>query len=325
MSERNPAATWLVVVAMGSVFFIWGSTYLGIRYAIESMPPFLMAGGRFLIAGLALIAWQRALGAPWPTRIHWRSATIIGALMLLGGNGGVTWAESMDVPSSLAALMIASVSIWVVILNWLFFRGTRPSGRLAIGLGAGLFGVALLAGPADLLTGQEPVNPVGTTILLFAALSWAFGSLYSRQAELPANPLLGTGIEMLMGGVVLFVVGSAAGEWGQLDLGAVTARSWLAFAYLTVFGSLVAFTAYIWLLRNVPPARAASYAYVSPVVAMFLGWALANETITTRMLVAAAIIISSVVVITTYRDVQKPARSPELDLSPAASPAQSGK
>ena len=322
--DNEPAAPpgrGAMIAALAAVYLIWGSTYIGIRFAIETLPPFLMASTRFLIAGALLYSWQRRRGAPAPRRLHWRSATVVGALMILGGNGGVTWSEQ-HVPSGFAALMIGAVPIFVVLVEWLAFGAPRPNGRMAFGLLAGMSGMALLIGPAEVI-GGEGVNLLGVGALLIAALAWTLGSLYSRRAPLPRVPLLATGMEMLAGGGALLLVGTLAGEWGQLDLAAVSSRSLIALAYLTFFGSLMGFTAYLWLLRHTTAARAASYAYVNPVVAVFLGWALAGETLNLRTLVAAAIIISSVVVITSARAQNGQQRAPRPAVSGGTPPVAS--
>jgi drug/metabolite transporter (DMT)-like permease len=288
-----------LVIAFAAVYLIWGSTYLAIRLAIETLPPFTMAGFRFLVAGTLLYGWLRLHNAAPPTRIHWRSAAIVGGLMLLGGNGGVTWAEQR-VPSGLAALLIATVPLWMAILEAIPRRGSRPTRRTGGGLVLGLAGIILLIGPGN-LDGGQGVDPVGAGVLLLAALSWAGGSLYSRRAPLPGVPLLGTAMEMLAGGVILLLAGALTGEWARLDPGAVSSRSLLALAYLILFGSLMGFTAYLWLLRNTTPARASTYAYVNPVVAVFLGWAVLGEPLTWQTLLAAAVIVCAVVLINTGR------------------------
>lgn len=301
MTQHNSTAPsrWKIAAAFAAIYIIWGSTYLGIRFAIETISPFLMAGVRFLLAGAMLYGWARVRGAPRPLRVHWRSAAIIGALLLLGGNGGVTWGEQ-HIASGLAALLVATVPIWIAALDWLRPGGTRPDGPVIAGLLLGFVGILLLVGPGN-LGGGEGNYTLGTLAVLGAAFSWALGSLYSKRAPLPGDALQGIGMEMLAGGVWLWLAGTLAGEWGQLNLGAISLRSGLALAYLTLFGSLVGFTAYVWLLRVVSPARAATYAYVNPVVAVFLGWALAGEELTPLTLVAAAVIIAGVVITTTYR------------------------
>jgi drug/metabolite transporter (DMT)-like permease len=295
----NAPLRWRVAAALGAVYLIWGSTYLAIRFAIETMPPFLMAGVRFLVAGGALYAWMRWRGAPRPTRAQWGSAAIVGALLLLLGNGGVVWAEQL-IPSGITALLVGTVPLWMAVLDWARPGGARPSLAVVVGLLFGFAGVALLIGPAQLAGGSR-VSLLGSAIVLVAAVCWASGSLYSRSSRLPSSPLMGTAIEMLAGGALLLLAGSATGELAQVHLNTISARSALGLAYLIVFGSLVGFTAYIWLLRAAPPAIVSTYAYVNPVVAVLLGWALAGEPLTLRTLLAAAIIVTGVVVITTFQ------------------------
>jgi drug/metabolite transporter (DMT)-like permease len=321
----SETAPWRILVALGAVYVIWGSTYLGIRFAIESVPPFLMAGARNTLAGGLLFAWTLTRGIAAPRLAHWRSALIIGGFMLVGGNGGVTWAEQ-HVPSGLAALMIGATPLWIVVLNWLAFGGTRPNRRMTLGLGVGLVGLALLVGPTQLIGGDR-VDPMGSAVLLLAALLWATGSLYSRQARLPESPMQSTGMEMLSGGVLLLLLGTATGEWTDFHPGSISLRSSVALVYLVLFGSLVGFSAYAWLLHHTTPARATSYAYVNPVVAVILGWALAGEALTPRMVLAAAIIVGSVVLITSLR-AQQGMRFPERDAEPPplveATPSEAG-
>ncbi|MGH7476209.1 MAG: drug/metabolite exporter YedA [Longimicrobiales bacterium] len=290
-----------VIAAFAAVYIIWGSTYLAIRFAIETMPPFLMAAVRFLIAGALLYGWRRAVGVPRPNGREWRSALVVGGLLLLGGNGGVVWAEQ-TVPSGIAALLVAIVPLWIVLLDWLRPGGVRPSGGVMVGVLIGFAGVALLIGPDALLGGgTAPVDPVGALVLMVASLSWAVGSLYSRAAPKPSAPFIATGMQMLAGGVLLLVAGVLTGEPARLDVESISAKSLLALLYLIIFGAIIGYSAYIWLLRTVPAARAATYAYVNPVVAVLLGWALADEPLNTRTLVGAAIIIGAVALITTTR------------------------
>lgn len=303
MAEREgaPAGPALpkLVAAFAAVYLVWGSTYLAIRFAIETLPPFLMAGARFLAAGGVLYAVMRARGEPRPSPVHWRSAAVVGGLLLFLGNGGVVWAEQ-TVPSGVAALLVATLPLWMVLLEWARPGGERPTGRVVAGLVVGFAGLVLLVGPSELVGGQR-VDPVGAGVVLFAALAWAAGSIYSRSAPLPSSPFLATGMEMLAGGALLVAAGAVTGELGALDPAGVSARSALALAYLVVFGSLVGFTAYIWLLRVSTPSRVSTYAYVNPVVAVLLGWALAGEPLSARVLGAAAVIIAAVVLITRSR------------------------
>lgn len=308
-TAAQSAPRWKIIAAFAAVYIIWGSTYLGIRFAIETLPPFLMAGTRFLIAGTILYTWRRLSGSVGPVRVHWRSAAIIGGLMLLGGNGGVTWGEQ-TVPSGLAALLVATVPIWIATLDALRPGGTRPSGMVIGGLLLGFLGIVLLVGPES-LAGNGTLHLAGVLVILAGSLLWAIGSLYSKEAPLPEDPLLGIGMEMLMGGAWLWLAGTLTGEWSQLNPGAVSLRSGAALGYLTLAGSLVGFSAYVWLLRVVPPARAATYAYVNPVVAVVLGWALAGESLTPMTLVAAGVIILGVIITTTARGREAASAEPE--------------
>lgn len=287
-----------VLLAFALVYVIWGSTYLAIRFAVETMPPFLMAGVRFLIAGGILYLWMRLSGAERPKVIHWRSALVVGGLLLLCGNGVVSWAEQ-QVPSGLAALLVAAVPLWMALFDWLRPGGVRPNGLTILGLVIGFAGVALLATQAE-SSGAGP-HVIGILALILASSCWAIGSLYARTAPFPKTELLGTGMEMLGGGVLLVVVATATGEWGSVHLARISTQSVLALAFLIIFGSLVAFSAYVWLLHHVPAAHVSTYAYVNPVVAVFLGWAFANEAVTWVTLVSAAIIISAVALITVAR------------------------
>ncbi len=299
-AERPPMAR--VLAAFAAVYLLWGSTYLAIRFAIETLPPLLMAGVRFLLAGGVLYAFMRLRGQPAPTRRHWKSAAVIGALLLVCGNGGVTLAER-TVPSGVAALLVAMVPLWMVLLEWLRPGGTRPTGRVAVGLAVGFAGMVILVGPSQ-LAGAGAVHFGGAALVLGGSLAWSIGSIHARRATLPDNAFVATGMEMMCGGVLLLVAGAARGELAGLDPAAFTGRSLAAFAYLVVFGSLVGFTAYIWLLGVSSPARVSTYAYVNPVVAVFLGWLMAGEALTARVLIAAAVIVAAVAVITTGRQPQ---------------------
>lgn len=293
MEKKMTAHMWLALLVL---YIAWGSTYLAIRYAVESLPPFFMTGTRFLIAGLVVYTWRRLAGDPTPSRRQWRSAVIIGFFMLVGGLGGVTWAEQ-SVPSGITALLVAAVPLWIVVVDALRPGGKRPSWQTAAGLLVGMTGILILAGPAMGSGEAGSSNFASVIVLLLATLAWAIGSVYSRGAELPKSPLLGTGMELLAGSAGLYIFGLATGEAGRLDLAAVSTRSLLGLAYLIVVGSLVGFTAYIWLLRVAPTSTVATYAFVNPIVAVVLGSVLAQEVLTQRVLVALPLILTAVALI----------------------------
>lgn len=289
-----------ILIALAAVYIAWGSTYLAILYGVESIPPFLLAGTRFLIAGTIVFTWRRLAGDPAPSRIQWRSAGIIGILLLVGGNGGVTWAEQR-VASGIAALLVASVPLWMVVLEAVRRGGSRPNWQTGLGVLVGLAGIGILTSPAQWNGSGLRLDQTGVAVLLLAALLWAIGSLYSRGADLPSSALLGSGMEMLAGSAGLFLMATLTGEWGRLDLAAVTLRSVGGLAYLVVFGSLIGFLAYTWLLRVAPTPLVATYAYVNPLIAVLLGSLFAQEAFTPRLLLSAAVIVSAVVLINSGR------------------------
>ena len=287
----------LLIAAFAAVYIIWGSTYLAIAVGIESFPPLLLAASRHFTAGLVLYPLLRWKTGIRPTRTQWRTAAITGLLLLLVGNGGVCLSER-TLPTGVAALIVALVSFWMVLLDWLRPGGLRPAPRVVGSLILGFGGLALLVGPAH-LGGSERVNLTGAGILLIATFAWAWGSLFSKHNDLPSSPLLGVAMQSLVGGAALWVVGLLAGEGPQLHFAAITARSWIAMAYLMVFGTGIGFTAYVYLLKKSTAARVGTYAFVNPVVALFLGWLGAGETITLRTALAAAVILTAVLLVIT--------------------------
>lgn len=291
---------WRIWLALFSIYIIWGSTYLAIQFAIESMPPFLMASLRFLVAGGILYIWRILAGDTAPQAIHWRSTVIIGLFLLVGGNGGVVWAEQR-VPSGIASVMIGATPLWMVLLDAIRPGGTRPQTKTMLGTLMGFTGIVLLIGPFEVQSMQGSIDLLGAMVLLLAAMLWATGSIYGRQAQLPASPLLTTGMEMLAGGVGLFLLGTISGEWNRLDIQAIQTSSILGFLYLIFFGSLVAYSAYSWLLRVAPIPLIATYAYVNPLVAIFLGVVIANEPFTLRTLISTLIIVGAVALINATR------------------------
>lgn len=287
-----------ISLAFAAIYVIWGSTYLAIRVAIETLPPLTMAAARFLIAGSLLWIWCELRGVERAGRGHWRSAAIIGTLMLLGGNGGVCWVEQY-VASGIASLVVALVPFWMVLLHWARRGGARPTVAEVCGLLLGFVGMVILADPGAAMP-ETAMHRGSIAVLLIATLAWAVGSLYSRTAARPGSPLRSTAMEMLAGGLALAIAGAGLGEWRAIDPATFSIRSLAAVGYLVVFGSVVAFTAYMWLLRVSTPARVATYAYVNPIVAVFLGWWLVGEQVTARTLVAAVVILLGVAVIITF-------------------------
>lgn len=303
-ANSSRPSTAAVAIALLIVYVVWGSTYLGIAVMIETLPPLLAAGVRYVTAGLLMLGAitaharfrRRAQRAERPTPAHWRSAFVVGSLLLLGGNGGVVLAE-LFIPSGVAAVLVATMPIWLAVFDAVLSR-RRPSGLVIGGLIAGIVGVVILLAPVE---GVDDLNPLGIALVIGATVSWAAGSLYARRAPLPRSQLLATGIEMLGGGIMLVVAGALLGEIGRTNVEDFSLRSLVAVAYLIVFGSIVAFTAYTWLLANVPVSTVGTYAYVNPIVAVALGAVFLSEPITPRTLVAAAIIIGAVVAMVSGR------------------------
>lgn len=292
---------WIALIA---VYIIWGSTYLAIRYVVESMPPFITAGMRFASAGILLYTWRIAKGDPVPTRRQWRDAGIIGLLLLVGGNGLVSWAEQF-VPSGIAALLISTVPIWMVLIESLRRGGEKPKARAIIGLVLGFGGIVLMIGPGELSAEIGQLHPLGLIALPVAALLWSTGSVYAKSADLPRSTLMTTSMEMLIGSAGLLLVGTLRGEWGIFVLDAVLPESWIALIYLSIVGSLGGFVAYAYLLANAPISLVSTYAYVNPVIALVLGAVVAQESLDGRTVAAAVVILGAVILITTGRGKSK--------------------
>lgn len=306
---RPPA--WLVWAALWVVYLVWGSTYLAIRVTVETLPPLFAGGVRFVVAGAAMYLFllaRRGRGSVAVTAAEVRGAALIGALLIPGGNGLVMIAEQ-DVPSGLAALVIASTPLWIVLFRFLV-RDAVPRGTL-VGVGVGFVGVALLVLPG---TGGTGAGVLPMLLLVGAAFFWAAGSFVSKDTPLPRDPLTSTSVQMMLGGAITVAAGVATGEAGRIDVSSYSAASIWAFVYLVVVGSLLAFTAYTWLLQNAPITKVSTYAYVNPVIAVFLGWLILSEQITAVIALATAVIVASVAFIV-RREAAPP---PEPDEVPAA-------
>ena len=309
-----PGATTLVLAAFGAVYLIWGSTYLAMRVGIETIPPLMLAGLRHFIVGVLFYPLLRWKTGSRPTATHWKSAAVTGVLLLFVGNGGVCWSETV-VPSGITALLVSMVSLWLVIVDWLRPRGHRPMAKVLLGLFLGIGGIALLVGPAH-LGGSERADLRGVAVLVVACFAWACGSLYSKHGGMPSSPLLGVAMQSLVGGPVLLLAGAFSGEFDRFHFADITWRSWIALAYLIVFGSGIGFTSYLYILKKSTAARVATYALVNPVVALFLGWLLADETVSLRTVVAAIVILTAVVLVITAPH-PAPAHKEDLDSVPS--------
>ena len=310
----------ILAAAFAAIYIVWGSTYLAIKYAIETLPPFIMAGARFLIAGGILFALSFfTKDFEMPTRRHWRTSLIVGTLLLLGGNGGVVFAEKY-ISSGLAALLIASEPFWIVMLSWLWLRSGRPTGRVIGGLLLGFLGVGMLVvGVPGGAHSSDGYQMAATIAIILAALSWAAGSIYGLKAPVPKSALLTAGMQMLAGGLVLMLVSFPKGEWNGFSISEVSTVSWIGLVYLIIFGSLIGFTAYSWLLKNAEPSMVATYAYVNPVVAVLLGWWIAGESLTGQMFIGALFVVGSVVLVTIQKKERHALKETEVSMTPGFS------
>lgn len=295
MSEtRSKPSTAALVAAFAAVYLLWGSTYLGIRFSIETLPPFFTQGVRFVAAGVVMYAWARLSGAAPPSRREWGGAVVTGTLLFVCGTGGVVWAERV-IPSGVAALIVATEPMSFVLIEAVR-RRRMPKGAVLTGLALGSAGLAVLVGPGKFL-GSERLDLAALLVLVAGTFCWAAGSLFSRGSRLPSAPVMATAVTLLCGGTLLALLGLAAGELARFDPSAVSKKSVVATVYLFVFGSMVGFSAYLWLLRVTTVSRVSTYAYVNPIVAVILGWALAGEALTPRVFLASAVIVGAVALI----------------------------
>lgn len=290
-------ARGLVLLAFAAVYLIWGSTYFAIGVGVETFPPLLLPAMRHLSVGLVFYPLFRYLSREKPTPTQWITCSITGVLLLAMGNGAVSWAEKF-VPSGVTALLVATVSLWMVLIDWLRPGGARPAPRVFAGILMGFAGLALLVGPKN-LGGSDRVSPLGTLVLVMASLAWASGSIYSKHRPLPRSPLLGVAMQCLAGGVALLLTAAFGGELHGFHWAQVTTRSWLALLYLSVFGSALGFSAYVYILKHSSATHVSTYAFVNPVVALLLGWSFGGETLSLRTILASAVILSAVILVIT--------------------------
>jgi drug/metabolite transporter (DMT)-like permease len=309
----NQPSRWLLVAAFAAIYTIWGSSYIAIHFAIQTIPPFLMTGFRFASAGALLIVWARLRGTPLPTRANWRAAAIVGGIMFLINNSAIVWAEGHGIPSGIVAVVVATVPMWIVVLTWLKPGGAFPGSIVLAGLALGFVGIILLmpiARGEAIGASNTAVSPFGVVIVLIGAFAWAYGSLYTKTAALPKSSILSIGMQLFCGGAMQLIISLLIGEMGQFDAAKVSMTSIVATVYLSIVSSIIAYSAFVWLMRVAAPTRVATYAYVNPVVAVFLGWLLASEPVTPRTLAAAAIIILAVVMINVYKGKSLPRLRP---------------
>lgn len=297
MNAASPPRAWKVLLAFAVIYFVWGSTFLAIRVGVREVPPFLLAGMRFLVAGLVLYGWMRARGTPSPTPHEWRAASILAVLIFVFDYGLLFWAERR-VPSGIAAVMMATIPVFMALAEIVFLRTQRLTLRLGLALLLGVGGVAVLVGHTMSL-GEAPIDTAGACALIFAALSWSIAASLSRKLPLPAAKAMSSGAQMLAGGVFLTLTAALLGEFRGFHVQAVSRGAWLALAYLIVAGSILGFTAYVWLIHHESPTKVGTYAYVNPVVAVLVGYFLGGEAIGPRTIVGTLLILVSVVVITT--------------------------
>lgn len=297
MEGTSKPPAWKVLLAFAIIYFVWGSTYLAIRIGVREVPPFLLAGVRFLIAGTALYGWVRLRGIPSPTPREWGSASLLAVLIFVLDFGQVFWAEQR-VPSGITAVMMATIPVFMALSEIVLLRTQRLSWRLGLALLVGMSGVAVLVGRSVSL-GGAPVDPAGACALIVAPISWSVGSALTRKLPLPSAKVMSSGAQMLAGGVLLTLTSALLGEFRGFRVQAVSPSAWLALAYLIVAGSIVTYTAYVWLLHHESPTKVGTYAYVNPVIAVILGYFLGGEALGTRTILGTLLVLVSVVVITT--------------------------
>jgi drug/metabolite transporter (DMT)-like permease len=297
VTEHPPL--WKTLLAFGFIYFVWGSTYFAIRVGVHEVPPLMFAAMRFFAAGAALYGWTMMRGERAPTARQWVSACILAFLIFVGDYGLLFWAE-IRVASGIAAVMMATIPVFIALGEIVFLKTQKLTGRLAIALTVGIAGVAVLTLRTLNLSGM-PVEPLGALALIVAAMNWGIATILTRKLELPPSKVVSSGAQMLAGGIMLFAFSAMFGEFGRFDVGAVSSGAWWALAYLVVVGSIIGYTAYVWLLHYQSPTKVGTYAYVNPVVAVVVGYFLGGEELGMRTVVGTALVVVSVVMITTAR------------------------
>jgi drug/metabolite transporter (DMT)-like permease len=297
MEHAARPPSWKILLAFAIIYFVWGSTFLAIRVGVSEVPPFLLAAIRFLVAGFALYGWMRLKGTPAPSRREWAGASLLGTLIFVIDYGCLFWAEQR-VPSGIAAVVLATIPVFITLLEIIFLRTQRLTVRLSLALIVGIFGVAVLVNHSFSF-GEVPINRAGAIALLVAAFTWSVATILTRRIPLPASKPMSAAAQMLTGGVQLFVLAAVAGEFAGFRVQAVSWNAWFALVYLIIAGSIVGFTAYVWLLHYESPTKVGTYAYVNPVVAVILGYFLGGEAVGPRTLLGTLLVLVSVITITT--------------------------
>jgi len=306
MEDTNHRPTWKTLLAFAIIYFVWGSTFLAIRVGVREVPPLVLAAMRFSVAGLVLFGWVLARGERSPSAREWRSASVLGMVIFLFDYGLLFWAEQR-VPSGIAAVMLATIPVFMALSEIIFLRTQRLTVRLSLALLIGIGGVGVLMSRA-LNLGGAPIDKLGAMALIFASISWSIASVLARKLPLPSSKVMSSGAQMLTGGVFLAIVAGALGEFRNFDPWAVSRGAWLALLYLIVAGSIIGFTAYVWLIHHESPTKVGTYAYVNPIVAVLVGYFLGGEELTTRTILGTLLVLISVVVITTT-PAKKPAET----------------
>jgi drug/metabolite transporter (DMT)-like permease len=322
MKAGSRPPSWQILLAFGIIYFVWGSTFLAIRVGVQEVPPLLLAALRFFMAGGVLYLWMLAKGTPSPTVREWAGATFLGAIIFVMDYGCLFWAEQR-VPSGIAAVILATIPVFITLMEILILRTQRVSARLAVALLVGIGGVAVLMNRSG-SAGEQPISRAGAAALVFAAISWSLATILTRKVTLPASKPMSSAAQMLSGGVQLLVVSALFGEFRGFQAGAVSLQAWAALAYLIVAGSIAGFTAYVWLLHYESPTKVGTYAYVNPVVAVALGYFLGGEPVGLRTLMGTLLVLVSVVTITTIKAKPRPEISGEKhrELTPAPAEAK---
>ena len=308
--KNSGPSTARIVIAFAAIYLIWGTTYLAMRVAVQTIPPFTVGASRFLVAGGLTLLFLRMRGVPSPSLKQWKNSALIGCLLMVGGTGLVMWAVQ-EIPSGIAALVVATMPLWMTLIDWLFYNGPRPTTRIVVGFGLGFIGINFLMRPDQVFNGRFDLHLPSMIALFLAPIFWSIGSLQSRRIELPKNVFMATALESLGGGFVFMLLCIGMNEPARIDFAGISTKSILATFYLALFGSLLALTAYCWLLKHVSVARVSTYTFINPVIAVILGWLILGEKVTWQTNVAVLLIVFAVILIVTKKEVRREPVEPD--------------